>query len=251
MSTIILGDGPLGLAIAAALRARGDGATVLGHPLDGRHDPRALDGADVVVDASRARAVPGNLVAGLEAGCRRFLIATTGWEAARPIVADRLLGAGAAAVVAPNLSPGAALFLRLVEEASELAAALGGFEPAVVEWHRRAKADRPSGTARELVRRIAPHLSIDVDEVAVVRSGAMPGHHTVALDAAGETVELRLTARDRSAYAAGALTAIDWLRTTDPAPGIHAFDRVIDDRLVAARTTTAEAAFDRPARPAA
>ena len=36
--------------------------------------------------------------------------------------------------------------------------------------------------------------------------------HLVGFDAAGETVELRLTARDRSAYAAGVLAAADWLR---------------------------------------
>ena len=36
--------------------------------------------------------------------------------------------------------------------------------------------------------------------------------HLVGFDAAGETVELRLTARDRSAYAAGILAAADWLR---------------------------------------
>jgi 4-hydroxy-tetrahydrodipicolinate reductase len=246
MSTIILGNGPLGQAIAAALEARDEPPAIRGRPPAGRHGPAELAGADVIVEASRARAVLTNIEDGLAAGCRRFVVATTGWDAVRPAVADRLLDAGAWAVVAPNLAPGAALFLRLVGEAAELAAALGGYEPAVVEWHRRAKADRPSGTARELVRRISPHLPIDVDEVAVVRSGAMPGHHTVAFDAPGETVELRLTARDRSAYAAGALAAIDWLRATRPGPGIHPFDRVVDSLVAATRDPV-----DRPARPAA
>ena len=76
----------------------------------------------------------------------------------------------------------------------------------------------------------------------------MPGHHTVAFDAAGETIELRLTARDRSAYAAGALAAIDWLRAAPRAPGIHAFDEVVDD-LVAAATPGRDRPV--PARPAA
>jgi 4-hydroxy-tetrahydrodipicolinate reductase len=246
MSTIILGDGPLGRAIAGALEARGEPATILGRPLAGRHDRGALTAADVIVDASRSGAVLANVEAGLDAGCRRFVVATTGWDTTRAVVADRLLDAGATAVVAPNLSLGAALFLRLVSDAAEQAAAFGGFEPAIVEWHRRAKADRPSGTARELVRRIDPHLPIGVEEVAVVRAGAMPGHHVVAFDAAGETVELRLTARDRSAYAAGALAAIDWLRAADRVPGIQPFDRVVDDLLDRTRP-----AIDRPARPAA
>jgi 4-hydroxy-tetrahydrodipicolinate reductase len=248
MSTIVLGDGPLGRAIGAALEARGDAVEVRGRPAGGRHDPPDLTAADLVVDASRARAVPDNVRAALDAGCRRFVIATTGWDAARASVDDTLRSAGACAVVAANLAPGAAVFLRLVAEAAALAAAMGGFEPAIVEWHRRAKADRPSGTARELIRRIDPFLPIDADEVAVVRAGTMPGHHTVAFDAPGETIELRLTARDRSAYAAGALAAIDWLRTAPRAPGIHAFDEVVDD-LVAAATHGRDDPM--PARPAA
>ena len=248
MSTIVLGDGPLGRAIGAALESRGDAVEVLGRPANGRHDPRALAGADLVVDASRARAVPDNVLAALDAGCRRFVIATTGWDPARVSVGEHLRSTGAAAVVAPNLAPGAAIFLRLVEQAAALAAAIGGFEPAIVEWHRRAKADRPSGTARELIRRIDPLLRIDADEVAVVRAGTMPGHHTVAFDAAGETIELRLTARDRSAYAAGALAAIDWLRAAPRTPGIHPFDEVVDD-LVAAATPGRD--HQVPARPAA
>jgi 4-hydroxy-tetrahydrodipicolinate reductase len=248
MSTIVLGDGPLGRAIGAALESRGDVVEVHGRPAGVRHDPPALAAADLVVDASRARAVPDNVGAALDAGCRRFVIATTGWDASRASVAEAIRSAGAAAVVAPNLAPGAAIFLRLVGEAAALAAAMGGFEPAIVEWHRRAKADRPSGTARELIRRIDPFLPIDADEVAVVRAGTMPGHHTVAFDAAGETLELRLTARDRSAYAAGALAAIDWLRAAPRTPGIHPFDAVVDD-LIAAATTGRDRPV--PARPAA
>jgi 4-hydroxy-tetrahydrodipicolinate reductase len=163
------------------------------------------------------------------AGCRRLLLATTGWQADADEVVATLRGTGAVAVAAPNLSIGAAVFLRLVEAAARLTAATGGFEPSVVEWHRRAKADRPSGTAHEIVRRLAPWTPIAVDEVAVVRSGWMPGQHAVAFDGPSETLELRLTSRNRSGYAAGALLAIDWLRAASRSPGIHPFDEVIDE----------------------
>ena len=52
-----------------------------------------------------------------------------------------------AAVVSANFSLGVALFARLVETAAELFGSVAGFDPYLVEWHRRAKADRPSGTA--------------------------------------------------------------------------------------------------------
>jgi hypothetical protein len=39
---------------------------------------------------------------------------------------------------------------------------------------------------------------------------------------------MRLTARDRSAYAAGAITAAEWLLAEPRAPGLHSFDEVVD-----------------------
>jgi 4-hydroxy-tetrahydrodipicolinate reductase len=230
-TTIVLGDGPLGRAVGEALGRRGDPARVLGRPAGARHAAADLAGADVVVDASRSGAVAANVEAALAAGCRAFVLATTGWAADAARVAAALRRAGAVAVVAPNLALGAAVFLRLVDEAARLAGAVGGFEPSVVEWHRRSKADRPSGTAREIVRRLAATLPIELDEVAVIRSGAMPGMHAVGLDGPSETIELRLTARDRSGYAAGALAAIDWLRAEPRTPGIHPFDEVVDARI--------------------
>jgi 4-hydroxy-tetrahydrodipicolinate reductase len=242
-TTIVLGDGPLGQAVGAALRERGHDVRVLGRPAGGRHDPAALRGADVVVDASRAAAVAPNVDAALEAGCRAFVLATTGWQADADPIAGALRRAGAVAVVAPNLALGAALFLRLVDEAARLAAAIGGFEPSVLEWHRRSKADRPSGTAREIVRRLSGALPIAVDEIAVVRSGSMPGMHVVGLDGTSETIELRLTARDRTGYAAGALAAIDWLVAAPRTPGFHSFDAVVDARIGAAQPAAEAAAL--------
>ena len=235
-NTLVLGDGPLGQAIAAAQAERGAVVTIRGRPAAGNsHDPAIFAGAEVVIDASRGDAVASNVDIALAAGCRRFVIATTGWQTDTERVGAALRRAGATAVVAPNLALGAAIFLRLVDEAARLAAAIGGFEPSVLEWHRRAKADRPSGTAREIVRRMAVELPIAVDEIAVIRSGAMPGMHIVGLDGSSETIELRLTARDRTGYAQGALLAIDWLAAADRSPGMHPFDEVIDDRIAAGR----------------
>jgi 4-hydroxy-tetrahydrodipicolinate reductase len=231
MDTIIMGDGRLGHAIDDALRARGDPARLIGRPAGGRHDPSTLAGAAVVVDASTADSVAANVEAAVLGGCRRFVIATTGWQADARRVAAALERGAAAAVVAPNLAIGSAIFLRLVDEAARLFANLADFDPYVLEWHRRAKADRPSGTAREIVRRIASRSTTGETEVAVIRAGAAPGMHLVGFDAPAETIELRLTARDRSGYAAGALAAADWLRASPRAPGIHPFDLVVDDLL--------------------
>jgi len=238
-TTIILGDGGLGRAVQAALLARNttapaqDQIRLLGRPRQGRHDPDELAGADLVVEASRADAVVGNLASALEAGTRRAVIATTGWEADRPGVESILREYGAAAVAASNFSLGVVLFGRLVEAAVALFGPLEAFDPYLLEWHRRAKRDRPSGTAIDLRRRIVarhPRLADPDDlEVVSVRAGSSPGMHLLGFDAAGETVELRLTARDRSAYAAGILAAADWLMRATREPGLHAFDPIVDE----------------------
>jgi len=244
MQTIILGDGPLGWAIAAAAGQRGTRLPIIGRPASDRHDRTTLMGADIVIDASRGPAVRANVETGLEAGVRRFVIATTGRASDREPVERTLAEAGATAVVSANFSLGMALFGRLVETAAELFGAVDGFDPFLLEWHRRAKADRPSGTALDLARRMTAHRpdrqgTGDL-EVVSIRAGASPGMHLVGFDAAGETVELRLTARDRSAYASGVLAAADWLGRATRTPGIHPFDPVVDELL--ARPADAAAA---------
>jgi len=232
MATIsIMGVGRLGSAAAAALGDAGYDVRTAGRPT-GAHDPRTFKGVDIAIDSSVPAAVTANATAALRAGVRRLVIATTGWDADRARVDAMLREHGAAAVVAPNFSLGTALFARLVERAVELFGAIEAFDPYLLEWHRRGKADRPSGTANALARRIVemnPRLH-DL-EVVSVRAGASPGMHLVGFDAPGETVELRITARDRSAYAAGIVASARWLLAAPHSPGIHAFDEVVDDLL--------------------
>ncbi len=242
MRTIVLGSGPMGRAVAAGLEGRGDDVTVLGRPRS-THPPGAFDGIDVVFDFSRGDGVLPNLASGLAGGCRRYVVGTTAWTAGPVKIGAILAQYGAAAVAAANFSPGVNMLARLVESASYLFGPLPAYDPYVVEWHRRGKADRPSGTALELSRRIlaahpgkariADHArpgaaEADELEVSSVRAGSSPGMHVVGFDAPGETLELRLTARDRSAYVLGALAAADWLAEEPRRPGLHGFDEVVD-----------------------
>jgi 4-hydroxy-tetrahydrodipicolinate reductase len=235
----ILGDGGLSRAVEAAIRERdrdSNGATsvrILGRPATGRHHPADLGDPDIVIEASRPDAVASHVESAVAAGARRLVVATTGWADDRTRVERALCTSGAAAVVAVNFSLGVVLFGRLVETAAELFGSLEAFDPYLLEWHRRAKRDRPSGTAIDLAQRIAerhPRLASAQDlEVVSVRAGSSPGMHLVGFDAAGETIELRLTARDRSAYAVGILAAVAWLERSPREPGLHAFDVVVDE----------------------
>lgn len=248
MQSVIFGGGNLGRAIATGLVTRGGPPPrVVGRPTEGPRRAGEFVGIDLAFEASRGDAVVDNVEIALAGGCRQFVIATTGWDDARPALDEVLRSHGATAVAAANFSLGVALFFRIIETAAQLFGRLDGFEPYVIEWHRRDKVDRPSGTALEIASRLLAldpaksHIAQAAGppdpaglELVSVRAGASPGMHLVGFDAAGESIELRLTARDRSAYVAGALAAADWLRREPRPPGLHPFSTVVGD-LIATR----------------
>ncbi|HYI67568.1 MAG TPA: dihydrodipicolinate reductase C-terminal domain-containing protein [Candidatus Limnocylindrales bacterium] len=245
MNTVICGDGPMGRALADDLRDAGQASRILGRPASGRHPPAAFDGAEVVHEFSTATAVVANVAQALGAGCRLLVIGTTGWANDRHTVERLLVHHGAAAVVSPTFSPGATVLLRITEQLAGALGRLGGYDPYVIEWHRAGKRDRPSGTAKELARRLieahpskrqvgglgAGPAEPEALEVLSLRAGSAPGSHIVGFDAPGETFELHLTARDRRSYAAGARLAAAWLGDGRRPPGIHTFESVIAELI--------------------
>ena len=257
MRALILGRGNMGRGIRDALVARGDEVVgVFGRSGgDPRPAPSALVPVDVTFEFSHGDDVLPNVRYALETGCRAIVLGTTAWGEVRPEVARIIEAAGATLVDAPTFSVGTVLFGELAEQAARVFGRLDGYDPYVMEWHRRAKADRPSGTAAAIANRILPHLprksrarlaegttapEPDTLEIVSLRAGASPGMHVVGFDAPGESIELRITARDRSAYVAGALLAAAWLRsTTDRPAGIVRFDDVLK-RILESPSPSAE-----------
>ena len=249
MRALITGAGNMGRAIADALRARGDEVVAVIGRRTPVEPPAALAPVDAAFEFSAAAALERNVGLALGAGCRVLVIGTTGWagDAAMRRTLERRLGdAGARAVVAPTFSLGAVLFTELAEQAARLFGGFPEYDPYVLEHHRRTKPDRPSGTALAVAERLLPHLRAkrrallaegpgapdpDVLEVVALRAGASPGMHIVGFDAPGEALELRITARDRSAYVAGALLAADSLLAEPDRTGITDFDQLIRERI--------------------
>jgi len=262
MRALILGRGNMGRGIRDALLARGDEVVgVLGRSTgDARSAPADLAPVDVAFEFSHGDDVLANVRYALDTGCRAIVLGTTAWADARPEVSRIVEAAGATLVDAPTFSVGTVLFSELAEQAARVFGRLDGFDPYVMEWHRRAKADRPSGTAAAIASRILPHLprksrarlaegmgapDPDTLEIVSLRAGASPGMHVVGFDATGESVELRITARDRSAYFAGALLASDWLRSgVDHPIGIVRFDSVVKRVLESPEPSTPAASGD-------
>ena len=257
--SIVAGDGAMGRAVAAALAGRGTPPmAILGMPDSvAGHSPTTFRGAEIMFDFTSGDAVLQNVRAAIDGGVRRFVIGTTNWTSDSDAVEAMLLDNDASAVASSSFSLGVMLFARLVEDAARLFGPFAEYDPYIVEWHRRTKADRPSGTALELSRRlIAAHPrktriarpmahgapGPEELDVAVIRAGAAPGMHLVGFDAPGESLEMRLTARDRSAYASGAITAAEWLLAEPRSSGFHNFDAVVDS--IIAKQSAAQPAAD-------
>jgi 4-hydroxy-tetrahydrodipicolinate reductase len=250
MRALITGAGNMGRAIAAALQARGEEvAAVIGRPAPETAAPGELGHVDVTFEFSYATSMVENVQLGLDAGCRAFVIGTTGWATTDEhgtALTNALAAADARAVVAPTFSLAAVLFGQLAEQAARLFGAFPEYDPYILEHHRRSKPDRPSGTAVALSERLLPHLPSkrrarlagqagapepDVLEVVALRAGSHPGMHIVGFDGPGESLELRISARDRSAYVAGALLAADSLLADSERRGISDFERLIRERI--------------------
>jgi len=114
--------------------------------------------------------------------------------------------------VAPNFSTGVVLFEALVKEAARLFAPHQDFGAWLHEAHHVMKKDAPSGTAILLKKAMEDGAFSRPIDVSSTRAGHIPGTHTIGFDGPAESITLSHTARDRSTFARGALTAARWVK---------------------------------------
>ena len=167
-------------------------------------------GVDVAIDFSTPDSVIGNAQA-LAARGISLVIGTTGWSPHEAALRKTVADAGVGLVAAPNFSTGVVLFEALVAQAAKLFAPQPDFGAFLHEAHHSAKKDAPSGTAFLLKKTMEQAGFPRPIDVSSTRVGFIPGTHTVGFDGPAETVTLTHTARDRTAFARGALAAARWV----------------------------------------
>ena len=167
-------------------------------------------GVDVAVDFSTPDSVVTNARA-LAARGISLVIGTTGWLQHEAALRKAVDDAGVGIVVAPNFSTGVVLFEALVADAAKMFAPQADFGAFVHEAHHAAKKDAPSGTGLLLKRAMEQAGYPRPIDVSSTRAGFIPGTHTVGFDGPAETISLTHTARDRTAFARGALAAAKWV----------------------------------------
>jgi 4-hydroxy-tetrahydrodipicolinate reductase len=185
-----------------------------------------LPGAHALVDFTRPEGTLRHLEACAGLGVN-MVIGTTGMNAEQKArvadAANRI-----AVVMAPNMSVGVNLMLKLLDTAARVLAQ--GYDIEIIEAHHRHKVDAPSGTALRMGEVIAGALGRDLEQVAVygregvtgerspsaigfatVRGGDIVGDHTALFAGIGERVEITHKASSRATFAFGALRAARFL----------------------------------------
>lgn len=207
LRVLLVGYGRMGRLVEELAKADGGieivGRVTSGTPLDTQNVK-----ADVAIDFSTAAAVPQN-VPRLAAAGTAVVVGATGWQDREAEVRAAVSEFPVGILVAPNFAIGVNAFVAIAERAAELLATRG-FAPYIHEAHHAAKKDAPSGTAVLLQSAVVRAGGQPVD-ISSTRAGFIPGTHTLGFDSAAETVTLTHTARDRTAFARGALEAAKWI----------------------------------------
>jgi 4-hydroxy-tetrahydrodipicolinate reductase len=189
---------------------------------------KVLDQFDVLIDFTRPEPSMQYIELCRQAG-KQVIIGTTGYseeQKAKIAVAAKDI----AVVLAPNMSVGVNLSLKLLEMTAKVMGDYTDIE--VIEAHHRHKVDAPSGTALRMGEVIADTLGRDLKDCAIygregdtgerdrktigfstIRAGDIVGEHTVMFADEGERVEITHKATSRMTFANGAVRAAVWLES--------------------------------------
>ena len=185
-----------------------------------------LSKADVLIDFTRPEGTMAHLALCAGLGVRT-VVGTTGFSPDEKAKIGEF-AQRAAVMMAPNMSVGVNVVLKLLQQASK--ALSQGYDIEIVEAHHRHKVDAPSGTALKMGEVVAEALGRDLKTCAVygregvtgerdpstigfatVRGGDVIGDHTVMYLGLGERIEISHKASSRATFAQGSLRAARFL----------------------------------------
>ncbi|MGD0281687.1 MAG: 4-hydroxy-tetrahydrodipicolinate reductase [Dissulfurispiraceae bacterium] len=195
---------------------------------------------DIVIDFTVPAATMQNAKIAAANG-KAMVIGTTGLSKDE-VEAIRLLSVDVPVVLAPNMSVGVNVLLKVLRDVARV---LGDdYDIEIIEAHHRMKKDAPSGTALKMAQVIADAVQRNLDEVGVyarkgiigerskkeigiqtIRAGDIVGEHTVLFGGLGERIEITHKASSRDTFARGALRAALWV--ADRGPGLYDMQDVL------------------------
>jgi len=196
--------------------------------------------ADVLIDFTFPDVTIENLAV-VSKHKKSAVIGSTGFSGAE-MEEVKKIASNISCIIAPNMSIGVNLMLKLVAEAART---LGDdFDIEMVETHHKLKKDAPSGTAMKLAEVAADAVGRNLSEVGVferfgmtgargkkeigvqtLRGGDVVGDHTVYFYGTGERLEITHRATSRDTFATGAVKGALWI--SGKAPGLYDMQDVL------------------------
>jgi 4-hydroxy-tetrahydrodipicolinate reductase len=127
---------------------------------------------------------------------------------------------------ATNFSLGMTIVKQLIERLNQVSHLLSSKRLSIHEVHHTKKLDAPSGTALSMKE----WLQGDCD-ITSERTGDVVGLHTLTLETPSEIIRIEHEAKNRTLFAEGALWACDFVYKEKYEPGLHAFQKVVEEHL--------------------
>ncbi len=181
--------------------------------------------ADVCIEFSTPKTAFENIRKLIELN-KNIVTGTTGWYSELDKIKLLVEQRGTGFIYGSNFSIGMNLFFSIIESASKLMNNAEDYDLFGLEMHHNKKKDSPSGTAKVLSEIILQNIDrktmlqynkldrkIEQSEFhfASIRSGNIPGTHSISFDSGADTIELKHTARNRNGLAIGAIKAAKWI----------------------------------------
>lgn len=186
-----------------------------------------LDDFDILIDFTRPD-ISMDYIEICRKAHKKVIIGTTGYsEEQKAKIAE--IAKEIAIVLAPNMSVGVNLSLKLLEMTAKVMGEYTDIE--IIEAHHRHKIDAPSGTALRMGEVVAKTLGRNLETCAIygregntgernpntigfstIRAGDIVGEHTVMFADEGERLEITHKATSRMTFANGAIRAALWIR---------------------------------------
>ena len=181
--------------------------------------------ADVCIEFSTPDAAFGNITKLIELG-KNVVSGTTGWYDKLDKIKLMVEKKGTGFIYGSNFSIGMNLFFSIIKSTAKLMNYAEEYDLYGLEMHHKKKKDSPSGTAKVLSEIILKNIDrktlakyeklnrkIEKNEFhfASVRSGYIPGMHSISFDSESDTIELKHTARNRNGLAMGTIKAAKWI----------------------------------------
>nr|WP_297783556.1 4-hydroxy-tetrahydrodipicolinate reductase [uncultured Allomuricauda sp.] len=215
----LFGYGKMGKMIEQIAQDRGH--TIVAK-IDDHSQDIAYSSMDVAIDFSTPDAAFKNIT-----NCFKnrvpVISGTTGWLDRFSEATDICKENKSAFIYASNFSLGVNIFFELNRHLAKMMGELGQYKVSMEEIHHTQKLDAPSGTAITLAEGIIENTlyenwelnKSDQDKtlpIKSVRTGMVPGTHTITYKSPVDTIEIKHEAHNREGFALGAVIASEWIQ---------------------------------------